>query len=61
MANATEVAKAATIAYNDKNWDRVKQVLAADAVYDEKATHRRIQAWKGWATAIPSSPAGTPP
>jgi len=63
-ANVTEIAKAATIAYNDKNWDRVKELLAADAVYDEKSTERRIQgvgqildAWKGWATAIPDSKA----
>jgi len=64
MPTVIETAKAATIAYNEKNWDRVKAVLAPDAVYDEKATHRRIQgigeildAWKGWATAIPDSKA----
>ena len=64
MSNVTEIAKAATIAYNDKNWEKVKAVLAADAVYEEKATHRRIQgvgeiiyAWHGWATAIPDSKA----
>ena len=64
MSNVIEIAKAATIAYNDKNWGNVKEVFAADAVYDEKGTHRRIQgvggiidAWKGWATAIPDSKA----
>jgi steroid delta-isomerase-like uncharacterized protein len=38
--------------------------LAADAVYDEKGTHRRIQgageiieAWQGWAKAFPDSKA----
>jgi steroid delta-isomerase-like uncharacterized protein len=64
MASIIETAKAATMAYNDKNWDRVKAAFAPDGVYDEKATHRRIQgigpileAWKGWATAIPDSKA----
>ena len=38
--------------------------MAADAVYDEKGTHRRIQgageiieAWQGWAKAFPDSKA----
>ena len=64
MSTVTEIAKAATIAYNDKKWDQVETVLAADAVYEEKATHRRIQgvgaiidAWRGWATAFPDSKA----
>ena len=64
MATVTEIAKSATIAYNDKDWGKVKDVFAADAVYDEKGTRRRIQgagqiidAWKGWATAIPDSKA----
>jgi steroid delta-isomerase-like uncharacterized protein len=64
MANAIEIAKASVVAYNDKNWNKAKDSLAADAVYDEKATHRRIQgvgqiieAWQGWAKAIPDSKA----
>lgn len=64
MANITEIAKAATIAYNDKNWSKAKEVLATDAVYDEKGTQRRVQGvaqiielWQGWATAIPDSKA----
>lgn len=64
MASIIETAKTATVAYNDKNWDRVKAAFAPDGVYDEKATHRRIQgigqileAWKAWATAIPDSKA----
>ena len=64
MSNVMEIAKAATIAYNNKNWDKVRDVFAPDGVYDEKVTHRRIQgvekiidAWKGWGTAIPDSKA----
>ena len=64
MANIIEIVKASITAYNDKNWSKAKDVLAADAVYDEKGTHRRIQgageiieAWQGWAEAIPDSKA----
>jgi steroid delta-isomerase-like uncharacterized protein len=64
MMNAIEIAKAPITAYNDKDWSKAKDTLAADAVYDEKGTHRRIQgageiieAWQGWAEAIPDSKA----
>ena len=64
MANVIEIAKASITAYNDKDWSKAKDMLAADAVYDEKGTHRRIQgageiidAWQGWAKAIPDSKA----
>jgi steroid delta-isomerase-like uncharacterized protein len=64
MANVIEIAKALIIAYNDNNWIKVKDMLAADAVYDEKATHRQIQgvgeiirAWQDWAKTIPNSKA----
>jgi steroid delta-isomerase-like uncharacterized protein len=64
MANVIEIAKALITAYNEKNWSKVKEMLVADAVYDEKGTHRRIQgvgdiidAWQGWAKAIPNSKA----
>jgi steroid delta-isomerase-like uncharacterized protein len=64
MSNVIATAKAATIAYNDKNWDKVKAVFAENGVYDEKGTGRRIQgvgqvveAWQGWAKAIPDSKA----
>ena len=43
MANVIEIAKASITAYNDKDWSKAKDMLAADAVYDEKGTHRRIQ------------------
>src|SRR6266404_5624976 len=64
MANVIEIAKASITAYNDKDWTKAKDMLAADAVYDEKGTHRRIQgageiieAWQGWAKAFPDSKA----
>jgi steroid delta-isomerase-like uncharacterized protein len=62
MANVIETAKGATIAYNDKNWDRLKAVFAENGTYDEKATSRRVQGvgsiieiWQGWAKAFPDS------
>jgi steroid delta-isomerase-like uncharacterized protein len=64
MANVIEIAKAAVTAYNEKDWSKGKDILAADAVYDEKGTHRRLQgageiieAWQGWARAFPDSKA----
>ncbi|MDB5514689.1 MAG: hypothetical protein JWQ17_1447 [Tardiphaga sp.] len=64
MANVIEIAKAAVTAYNEKDWSKGKDILAADAVYDEKGTRRRIQgageiieAWQGWARAFPDSKA----
>src|ERR1700737_2784358 len=64
MANVIEIAKAGITAYNDKDLSKAKDMLAADAVYDEKGTHRRIQgageiveAWQGWAKAFPDSKA----
>lgn len=60
--SAIEQAKASIVAYNEKNWETCKDVLTPDAVYDEVATHRRLegqsailQAWKGWGTAFPDS------
>ena len=64
MANVIEIAKAAVTAYNEKDWSKGKDILAADAVYDEKGTNRRIkgagdiiEAWQGWAKAFPDSKA----
>ena len=64
MPNVIETAKAATTAYNDKSWDKVKTLFTENGVYDEKGTGRRIQgigqiveAWQGWAKAIPDSKA----
>ena len=32
MANVIETAKDATIAYNDKNWDRLKAVFTVNGI-----------------------------
>lgn len=55
-------AKLSIVAYNEKNWDAAKQALSPDAVYEEVATHRRLEGvdsilptWKEWATAFPDS------
>ena len=59
-----DAAKASVIAFNAKNWDQVKETVTPTVVYDEVGTHRRItgvnnviEAWKGWATALPDSKA----
>jgi steroid delta-isomerase-like uncharacterized protein len=64
MANVIEVAKAEVTAYNEKDWNKTRDMLAADAMYDEKATNRRlegagqiIEAFQGWANAFPDSKA----
>jgi len=64
MTNVVETAKAAVIAYNEKNWDKVRGLVVEKGVYDEKATGRRLQgvsqiieAWQGWAKAFPDSKA----
>ena len=55
-------AKAPTVAYNKKDWGGVKAAITAGFVYDEVGTQRKmegsdqvIQAWQGWATALPDS------
>ena len=60
--SAIELAKVSVVAYNEKNWEATKEALAADAVYDEVATNRRLEghnsilsAWKEWASAFPDS------
>jgi steroid delta-isomerase-like uncharacterized protein len=64
MSSVIETAKAAVIAYNEKNWDKARATLVEKGVYDEKATGRRLQgmnqiieAWQGWAKAFPDSKA----
>ena len=59
-----ELAKAQVIAYNDKNWGAATEALGSGVVYDEVGTNRKltgpgqvIDAWKGWATALPDSKA----
>ncbi len=62
MATALEIAKASITAFNEKDWNRIRDLYAPDAVYDEKATVRRmegpdeiIEALQGWATAFPDA------
>jgi len=57
-----DAAKAPLLAYNDKNWDRVKAAVTPDFAYDEVASRRKLQgadeaiaAYKGWAQAFPDS------
>ncbi|HET7600552.1 MAG TPA: ester cyclase [Gemmatimonadales bacterium] len=59
-----EAAKAPILAYNEKNWDKVRATLAPGFVYDEVGTHRVaegidqvIAMWQGWAAAMPDSKA----
>jgi steroid delta-isomerase-like uncharacterized protein len=59
-----EIAKAQVIAYNDKNWGAVTEACGPNVVYDEVGTNRKlggvgqvIEAWKGWAAALPDSKA----
>lgn len=55
-------AKAATEAYNEKDWKAARAVMAPGFIYDEVATGREIEgvddvisAWRGWAKAFPDS------
>src|SRR5262249_16298404 len=64
MANVIETAKASVIAYNEKNWDKVRAVIVKKPLYDERARGRRVQginqiieAWQRWGKAIPASKA----
>lgn len=57
-------AQAPILAYNEKNWDKVKATIASSFVYDEVATRRKVQGaneaiavWQGWAQAFPDSKA----
>ena len=59
-----QAAKAPLIAYNNKDWQAARACLTPDFVYDEVATHRKVQGidevltlWKGWAAAFPDSKA----
>jgi len=62
--SVVDIAKAQVIAYNEKNWDKVKAGVAPGLVYDEVGTERKVEGvdnvlaiWKGWATAMPDSKA----
>jgi steroid delta-isomerase-like uncharacterized protein len=57
-----DAAKAPILAFNDKDWDAVRASVARDLIYDEVATHRRVEGieqvlstWQGWAAAFPDA------
>jgi steroid delta-isomerase-like uncharacterized protein len=59
-----DIARRQVSAYNDKDWDAARATMVPDYVYDEVATHRRLQGadqvlpvWQGWAAAFPDSKA----
>ena len=56
------VAKAQVVAFNEKDWKKVKEIVTADFTYDEVATHRKtegldqyLEVCQGWATAFPDA------
>lgn len=58
----TQIAQGLILAYNDRDWNRVKASITTDFTYDEVATARKvtgadqtIELWKGWAQAFPDS------
>lgn len=64
MRKIADVARASVNAYNEKNWDKVRDSLTPDCVYEELATNRRthgvnetVGLWQGWAKAMPDSKA----
>ena len=37
------VAKAQVVAFNEKDWKKVKEIVTADFTYDEVTTHRKTE------------------
>jgi steroid delta-isomerase-like uncharacterized protein len=59
MQNVNALALENIEAYNSRDWQRFKESLAADVVYEEFGTQRHIkgaeqliEAWQAWADAI---------
>jgi steroid delta-isomerase-like uncharacterized protein len=55
-----DAAKAPTYAFNESDWDKVRETLTEDFIYDEVCTNRKVQGvenvielWKGWRIAFP--------
>ena len=55
-----DAANAPTYAFNESDWDRVRETLTEDFIYDEVCTNRVaqgvenvIELWKGWRIACP--------
>lgn len=62
LKSTVDAAKASVTAYNEKNWDALRDVLTPGIVYDEVATARKTKGidevltiWRGWAKATPDS------
>jgi steroid delta-isomerase-like uncharacterized protein len=57
-----DAAKGPLLAYNEKKWDRVRDLVTPDFIYDEVSTDRKAEGldavlslWQGWAQAFPDS------
>ena len=55
-------AKLQVIAFNEKDWDKYRNSVTTDFVYDEAATHRKLvginqvlEGLQGWGSAFPDS------
>ena len=62
MSDIVEAAKAATLAYNEGDWNKLRAVVHDNVVYDEAGTGRRtdsvdalVELLQGWKTALPDS------
>ncbi len=62
LLTLVDVAKASITAYNEKNFDKFRDLVANGAVFDEIATGRVVNGidgildlFRGWATALPDS------
>jgi steroid delta-isomerase-like uncharacterized protein len=59
-----DAAKAPILAFNDKNWEKVRASITPGFIYDEVGTRRKVEGadaviplWQGWAQAFPDSKA----
>jgi len=62
MSDIIDIAKKGIAAYNEANWDAVRELASPGVQYDEVATHRKLEgidqvleAWKGWRAAFSDS------
>lgn len=64
VLSVVDLAKTSTLAYNEKNFDKMRASLATGVVYDEVGSGRKVQGvnevlslFRAWATALPDSKA----
>ena len=62
MANLTKIARETVEAFNASDWERTKELMTPDYVYNEVGTQRRIQgpeevvaALQGWKETMPDA------